>query len=65
MLKPIWCMRCQKHSWTRQQLLSAWMSDKEVTCLEPSCGHTIQPDVIQGALERAGVINLDDDDEDV
>lgn len=64
MLRPIWCAKCKRHSWTRQQLLSSWMKGRQLVCPEPECGHVAMPDVLEKALEDAGILNLDDDDEE-
>ena len=61
-VKPVWCGNCKRHSWTRRQLLAAWERDKTLTCPEPDCGHQVLPGVVKAALQKEGILDLEEED---
>ncbi len=61
--RPVWCGKCKRHSWTRRQLLSAWERNKTLTCPEPTCRHEVEPSVIESALKREGILDLEDEED--
>lgn len=63
MRKPVWCGGCKRHAWTRQQILSAWMSDIALRCPEPDCEREVSTEILEEALRREGMLNTEDDDD--
>jgi len=57
--KPVWCKRCNRHSWTRRQLYAAWESDRSIRCPVPDCQSEISLETIETLLIQIGMVTED------